>query len=266
MRPAIPCVSLERALSKLGHASRSEARAIVLAGRVAVDGRPVRDPATRLDLARARITVDGQPVRQAPRPVLVALHKPRGAVTSRHDPQGRPVVYDLLRALPERVVAIGRLDLASSGLLLFTNDTGLADWLTDPVNAVPRRYVVTVRGDLTEDEARRLEGGLDVPLARGRAGRLTGRVDASRTERLRAGAVRILKRSRRETHVEVTLHEGRNRELRRLFDVVGHEVTRLTRVAFGEVELGDLPAGKWRYVEFEAPAPHGPRGRRSPGG
>jgi 23S rRNA pseudouridine2605 synthase len=246
--PISPRVSLERALSKLGCASRSEARAIVLAGRVAVDGRRVRDPAARLDLARARISVDGRPVGARPPRVVVALHKPRGVLTTRRDPQGRPVVYDLLRDLPERVVAVGRLDFASSGLLLFTNDTRLANRLTDPANAVPRRYVVTVRGELTDEEARRVEEGIDAPVATGRAGRLAPRPAPGRTERLAASQVRILKRSRRETHLEVTLCEGRNRELRRIFDALGHDVTRLTRIAFGDIELGDLEAGKWRYV------------------
>jgi 23S rRNA pseudouridine2605 synthase len=241
-------VSLERALSKLGVASRSEARLMILAGRVAVDGRLVRDPVARLDLARARITVDGEQVGDKPARVVVALHKPRGVVTSRRDPQGRPTVYDLLRDVPERVVAVGRLDLASSGLLLFTNDTRLADRLTDPANAIARRYVVTVRGEVGDEAVRRLEEGIDAPVATGRDGRLTKRSDSVRTERLAASEVRVLKRSRRETHMEVTLHEGRNRELRRLFETLGHEVTRLKRVAFGPVELGDLPVGKWTYV------------------
>jgi 23S rRNA pseudouridine2605 synthase len=115
-----------------------------------------------------------------------------------------------------------------------TNDTRLADWLTDPVNAIVRRYVVTVRGELSDAAARSLADGV-----------------ADSGETLRATSIEILKRSRRETHIIVELTEGRNREIRRMMKSAGHEVTRLKRVAFGGVELGDLAPGKWRYVSRE---------------
>jgi 23S rRNA pseudouridine2605 synthase len=129
---------------------------------------------------------------------------------------------------------IGRLDMASTGLLLLTNDTRLGHTLTDPANRVPRQYIVTVRGRVDEDAAGRLVAGLDV-AARG-----------GDRERLSAARVRILKASDRETHLEVALVEGRNREIRRLFEAIGHEVTRLHRVSFGTVSLGDLAPGQWR--------------------
>jgi 23S rRNA pseudouridine2605 synthase len=131
-------------------------------------------------------------------------------------------------------VPVGRLDAATSGLLLLTNDTRLADWLTDPANAVARVYLVTVRGELADAAARRLEEGLD---------------DAG--ERLAARAVTVRKRSRRETHLVLELTEGKNREIRRLLAAVRHEVTRLKRVSFGGLELGDLAVGKWREVSAE---------------
>lgn len=225
-------VALERALSKLGLLSRAEARRRILEGRVTVAGRVVRDPYAPVVPERAAIALDGEPA-AAPAFRCLMLHKPRGVVTSARDPEGRPTVFDLARAAGEtgRLVAVGRLDLATTGLLLLTNDTRLADWLTDPARAVPRTYLATVRGELTEPERAALEAGVE-----------------SDGERLAARAVAVRKRSRRETHLVVVLEQGRNREVRRLCAAVGHEVTRLKRVAFGGLELGDLPPGALREV------------------
>ncbi len=224
-------VSLERALSKLGLASRTEARSLIREGRVVVDGRPVTDPLQPVVPERVRLEIDGRPaVRPAPRTIL--LHKPRGVVTTRSDPEGRPTVYTCLEGLEaDHLIPIGRLDAATSGLLLLTNDTRLAAWITDPLNAVPRVYLVTVRGELSDATARRLEIGIE---------------DAG--EHLSARTVTVRKRSRRETHLVLELTEGKNREIRRLLAAVGHEVTRLKRVSFGGLELGDLQSGRWREV------------------
>jgi 23S rRNA pseudouridine2605 synthase len=226
-------VSLERALSKLGLASRTEARTLIREGRVALDGRPVLDPLHPVVPETARLTIDGRPAVR-PRPRTILLHKPRGVVTTRSDPQGRPTVYTCLEGLDVHVIPVGRLDAATTGLLLLTNDTRLADWITDPANAVPRLYLATVRGELSDATARRLEEGIE---------------DAG--ERLAARQVTIRKRSRRETHLILELTEGKNREIRRLLAAAGHEVTRLKRVAFGGLELGDLPPGRWREVTEE---------------
>ncbi|HKV11682.1 MAG TPA: pseudouridine synthase [Thermoanaerobaculia bacterium] len=223
-------VSLERALSKLGLASRTEARELIRAGRVAVDGRIAADPLLEVVPERIRIEIDGRPARRA-EPLTVLLHKPRGIVTTRSDPEGRPTVYGCLTDLEAHVVPVGRLDAATSGLLLLTNDTRFADWVTDPRNEVPRVYLVTVRGELGDATARSLEEGIE---------------DSG--ERLAARAVTVRKRSRRETHLVVELTEGRNREIRRMLAAAGHEVTRLKRVSFGGLELGDLLPGRWRRV------------------
>jgi 23S rRNA pseudouridine2605 synthase len=145
-------------------------------------------------------------------------------------------VFDVLGDAGRGLIAVGRLDRASTGLLLLTNDTQLANRLTDPANAVVRRYVVTVRGRVDADVARRLERGIAVRASNGG------------TEQLAALRVTIRKASNRETHIIVDLDEGKNREIRRLFAAAGHEVTRLHRVAFGEFELGSLPPGRWREV------------------
>jgi 23S rRNA pseudouridine2605 synthase len=263
-------VPLERALSKLGLATRSTARLLIREGRVAVDGRIVTEPLAAVVPERVGIAIDGQETAR-PAPLTVLLHKPRGVVTTRADPQGRRTVYSCLAltsgspgssgssggsgstwgtggagqaAAGAHLVPVGRLDAATSGLLLLTNDTRLADWVTDPAQAVPRVYLVTVRGELTPE----------------RAGQLTAGVD-DRGERLTARAAAVRKRSRRETHLVLQLTAGKNREVRRLLAALGHEVTALKRVAFGGLELGDLAPGAWRVVaraELRAAFPGAP--------
>jgi 23S rRNA pseudouridine2605 synthase len=219
-------VRLDRALSKLGVASRSEAKRLIAEGRVRVGGRVVRDAARLVTPERGKITLDGTTavIRQWR---TIAFNKPRGVVTTRRDPDGRPTVFDVLGDDARSLVAIGRLDMASTGLLLLTTDTQLANYLTDPANAVVRRYVVTVRGTLHDAEADRMLAGING---------------------LRANSVVIRKRSGRETHLIVELVEGKNREIRRMLDALGHPVTKLMRVAFGGIELESLQPGEWREV------------------
>jgi 23S rRNA pseudouridine2605 synthase len=221
-RPAGTSPPLARALSKLGLAPRSQAHALIRAGRVTVNGRVVTNAAVRVPIARARIAVDGQSAASRAAPRLIAFHKPRGVVTTRRDPEGRQTVFDVLGAAGDGLIAIGRLDLASTGLLLFTNDTALADRLTDPRSGVAREYVVTVRGFVTDDTAAALQEHVE--------------------------KLQVRKRSHRETHLLVTLTRGRNREIRRVFDAVGHEVTRLHRISFGDHGLGELEPGQWREI------------------
>ena len=223
-------VPLNRALSKLGILSRAQATAAITAGRVRVNGRRATDPAAPVVPERVRIEVDGAIRRRATWRTIL-LHKPRGVVTTRRDPAGRPTVFGLLGDQAEGLVAVGRLDLASAGLLLLTTDTRLADWIIDPRNEVARVYAVTVRGRVGEADVDRLRVGI-----------------SSRGEELMASGVILRKASSRESHLIVTLREGRNREVRRLFEAIGHEVTRLKRVRLGGLELGDLAPGEWRDV------------------
>jgi 23S rRNA pseudouridine2605 synthase len=242
-------VPLARAISKLGIASRTQAINAILAGRVTVRGRVVTNPGHPVNPETARIAIDGETSRQADwRTVL--LHKPRGVVTTRRDPEGRRTVYDVLDGMGVKgdqrsqgdqgagtvawLAPVGRLDAATSGLLLLTNDTKLADWLMDPANAVVRVYRVTVRGRVTDDDVERLQAGI-----------------SERGQLLRAEDVTIRKASGRETHLIVRLTEGKNREIRRMFTAIGHEVTALARVAIGSLELGTLKTGDWREVSRE---------------
>lgn len=226
-------IPLERALSRLGAASRSTARDLIRAGRVIVDGAVVADPLAPCLPESARIRIDGKPL-QAPRWTTIAFHKPRGVVTSRFDKLGRPRVEDFLRDVGTRVIPVGRLDFATSGLLLLTNDTRLADFITEPGNRVRRAYVVTVRGEFSDASEDRLRAGID-----------------DRGERLTAEEVILRKRSRRESHLVLHLTEGKNREVRRMMEALGHEVTRLKRISFGGIVLGDLRPGTWRPIEVE---------------
>ena len=209
-------VPLNRALSKLGILSRAQATEAIRAGRVRVDGRVARDPARLVVPERVRIAVDGEPKASAAWRTIL-LHKPRGIVTTRHDPDGRRTVFDVVGDAGAGLNAVGRLDLATSGLLLLTTDSQLANWITDPANGVTRVYIVTVRGEVSPETLRRL--GPEVALR---------------------------KTSGRESHLVVTLREGKNRQVRRMFHAFGHEVTRLKRVALGGLALGRLDPGEWR--------------------
>lgn len=223
-------VALERALSKLGLASRSEARLLIRAGRVTVDGRVVTDPLEGVNPDRTSIAVNNKAA-EAREWRMIAFYKPRGVVATTRDPQGRRTVFDVLGSAADGLIAVGRLDLASSGLLLLTNDTQLAERLTNPKTRVVRRYAVTVRGEVSDSQCAALERGVDD---------------------LRAHSVAIRKRSRRETHLIVELMEGKNREIRRLFQSIGAEVTRLLRVAYGPIELGGLQPGQWKEIQHSA--------------
>jgi len=206
---------------------------MVAEGRIRVDGVRVTNPGTQVVPERVVITIDGAPA-APPRPLTIVLHKPRGVVTTRADPDGRKTVFDLLTGVPFPVMPVGRLDMATSGLLILTNDTRLADWLTDPASGVPRVYLVTVEGRVEPDTIPMLLRGV--------------RVDG---ERLMAAAAEIRKASTRESHLVVTLTEGKNREVRRMLTAAGHPVTRLRRVAFGDLELGTLAPGAWRELATE---------------
>jgi 23S rRNA pseudouridine2605 synthase len=223
-------VALERALSKLRIASRSEAQRRIRAGEVTVNGCVVRDPLSPVHPECDRIAVAGV---AASKPAwrTIAFYKPRGTVTTRRDPRGRRTVFDVLGDEGDGLVAVGRLDLATSGLLLLTTDTQLAERLTDPSSRVVRRYAVTVRGYVSDEDCAAMERGI---------------------ADLRAAAIHVRKRSRRETHLLVELTEGKNREIRRLFSAIGSQVTKLMRVAYGPIELGSLRPGEWRELTRDA--------------
>ncbi|MBY0227737.1 MAG: rRNA pseudouridine synthase [Gemmataceae bacterium] len=219
---------LHRAMSKLGLGSRGQAWGWIVAGRVRVEGRVVRDPLAWVDLSQ-RITLDDE----APIPVLLALalHKPPGVVTTRKDERGRRTVFDLLPEGTPYLHAAGRLDADSEGLLVLTNDGALSSRLTDPERHVPKTYRLEVEGDPTEAVLEKLRRGVVLD---------DGPTRPAEARRLGAGVV------------ELVLTEGRNRQARRMLQAVGHPVRRLVRTAIGGLLLGDLPPGGHRVVEDAA--------------
>lgn len=221
--------TLDRWFSRLGVASREMARDLVRAGRVRVDGRLVHDAELVVD-ERTHIELDGVVVTRAPR-VVIALHKPVGYVTTRTDPGGRRTVYDLLGGLDAWVTPVGRLDRDSSGLLLLTNDTDLAELLTSPEGHVPKRYRIEVRPRLTDEQL--------AALARGPA------LDDGPTH---PQDVRLIAHKGPISRIELTITEGRNRQVRRMVRAVGGKVTKLVRTRIGALELGDLARGAWRVL------------------
>ncbi len=226
-------VTLDRLLSKLGIASRSQAQEWIRAGRVRINQHLVRTPDTWVNWPGDAVSLDDKPIQQSP-PRFILFHKPKGVVTTHQDEKGRQTIFDVLPPELKRLHAVGRLDQATSGLLLLTNDSTVSSFLTDPTQQVPRLYLVTVRGEVTDDTSQAALDGLD-----------------DHGERLHCAAITIQKRSGRESHLVVTLTEGKNREIRRLFKALGHEVTKLRRIQYGPFTLGDLQPGAWRELPIE---------------
>ncbi len=223
-------VPLERALSKLGIMSRSQTKRYIEDGRIMVNNRIIKDPAFLLVPETARIMVDGKLAAKAADCTMV-LNKPRGIVTTKSDEKGRKTIYDLLPPHLQHLHPVGRLDRATTGLLLMTTDTQLSNFLTDPVNQIPRTYAVTVKGRINDEEIKRLSEGLE-----------------DQGELLKATKVSLRKVSHKESHLMMELCEGKNREIRRMFEALGSEVTALKRIAFGKLALGMLKPGEFREV------------------
>ncbi|WP_438751464.1 pseudouridine synthase [Pararhizobium sp. O133] len=224
-------VTLPRALSKLGFCSRTQAEEMIAAGRVTLGGRVVTDPGTWVDLSHAAIAVDGKTV-VAEQPVYLMLNKPRGLVTTRHDPEGRPTVFDCLKNMDHAHLSpVGRLDKASEGLLLFTNDTEFAQSLLDPETHVSKTYHVQIDNIADQDTMEALMRGV--------------RQD---DEFLKAKSARMLREGGKNSWVEIELDEGRNRQIRRMLEAVNIACLRLVRVAIGNLVLGDLEKGAVRAL------------------
>jgi 23S rRNA pseudouridine2605 synthase len=228
-----PLKTLERIFSKRGAGSRSEARSWIAAGRVRVNGKIVRDADHWIDLSRDRVTLDGKPLVNAAK-AYILLYKPKGYLTTRRDPEGRPTVYDLVTDAGRWLSPVGRLDLDTSGLLILTNDTEFADRIMSPEFKVPKTYQVKASILLTDEQLDQLRRGVE--LSDG----IT-----------RPAEVRRLRDSGKYTHLAITITEGRNRQVRRMIEAVGGRVLKLVRIAIGDVVIGDLEIGKWRKLGSE---------------
>ena len=214
----------------MGLYSRSQSYELIRSGKVKVNGSVVTDPNRAIVLSDRILIDDKKTEKKKPRYIL--LHKPAGYVTTRRDEKNRLTVYDILGETGGWLFPIGRLDKDTEGLLIFTNDTAFGDRLTDPTNKVPRTYLVTTNGVISNEDVKKALGGVNI----------------GRGEESKPVAFKITERRPLETVVEVTLTEGKNREIRRLFETLGKPVKRLVRTSFGSFKLGDIPYGKWREV------------------
>jgi pseudouridine synthase len=225
--------TLDRILSKAGIGSRTEAREWIAAGRIEVNGRVARDPARWVDLDRDAVAVDGKPIRAA-KPIYLLLYKPKGYLTTMRDPGGRPTVYDLLGKDAAHVVPVGRLDLDTSGLLILTNDTQFAEQVMNPEHKISKTYLVKASGILDDGQVAQLRDGVE--LADGPT---------------RPAAVKRVRNTATSTFLEITITEGRNRQVRRMMEAVGSRVRKLVRTAIGPIQIGSLEIGKSRPLTQE---------------
>lgn len=230
---------LQRYLARCGVASRRACEEIIASGRVTVNGQPVTRLGTAVNPARDRVEVDGRSVSPEQRAVYLALNKPKGILTSASDRRGRRVVLDLLSGVEERVFPVGRLDMDSEGLLLLTNDGELAYRLTHPRYLVSKTYLVTVSGDLDLAEVEKLRKGVDLDDG------ITGPAEVAR---YKGRKLAVASDGTHRSQWLVTIHEGRKRQVRRMFDAIGHRVHRLVRIKFGPIELGELAPGGFRHL------------------
>jgi 23S rRNA pseudouridine2605 synthase len=221
---------LQKIIAAAGYCSRRRAEELIAAGRVRVDGQ-VAILGTQADAEKNTILIDGKPLNAAEKLVYILLNKPIGTVTTLSDPEGRPVVTDLVRDLSIRLFPVGRLDINTSGLLLLTNDGALANRLAHPSNQVDKVYLVKVRGHLSEESRRLLETGVTLDDGVTSPAKVTN-------FRVRGG----------HSWFELTIHEGRNRQVRRMCEALGHQISRLVRIGYAFLTLDELAQGQKRML------------------
>lgn len=222
---------LQKLISQAGITSRRAAEELILAGRVTVNGAVVTELGSKADPAIDTITVDGKPVRPVCTHLYILLNKPAGYMTTLDDPEGRPLVISLLREISERVYPVGRLDYNTEGLLLLTNDGDWANKLMHPRHEIDKEYHVRVRGKVHKSQIDQLAGGV--------------MLDDKKTA---PASVDLIKDGEQNDWLSITIHEGRNRQIRRMCEAVSLSVVRLKRVRYGNLELGALKSGQFRML------------------
>jgi len=223
---------LNKIISMAGIASRRRADELISSGLVTVNDRVETSLGSKAIWGVDSITVDSQAMPDPPKKIYVILHKPFGYVSTLHDPEGRPIIRDLIKDIKERIYPVGRLDFDSSGLLILTNDGELAYRLMHPRFHIPRTYKVTIEGHLSNTSVERLKNGISL--------------DDGPTN---PAHVRIMNRRHGRSVVRITIFEGRSREIRRMFEAVGHKTLKLIRIGYGSLTLGELKVGKYRHLE-----------------
>lgn len=224
---------LQKIIAEMGIASRRAAEEIITEGRVTVNGK-VAEIGMKADPLRDHIKVDGKLLVNPEKKVYFIFHKPRGVLTSLGDPQGRPTVNDFLRGIRQRVFPVGRLDYDSEGLLLLTNDGELAHAILHPSKKIPKTYIVKVKGVLEEEAMERLRKGI--------------RLDRTVTA---PAKVKPLRKTDNNSWIEMTIYEGKKRQIRRMLERVGHPVMRLMRIRINGLEMGKIKPGQYRRLSLE---------------
>ena len=220
--------TLDRIISKAGLGSRTQARSWIHARRVTVNGKVVENPDLWIDFDRDKVLFDGKPL-AAKQDIYILLYKPTGYITTFRDPDGRPTVYDLISDVDSFLSPVGRLDLDTSGLLILTNDTQFAERLTNPDHKVPKTYLVKCSPIVSDEALEQLRQGV----------------------MLSDGPTRPAEVKRVRDCIEMTITEGRNRQVRRMVEAIGSKVLELVRTQIGSIRIGDLKLGKWRYLTPE---------------
>ena len=226
---------IQKILSKAGIASRRKAEQLILEGRVFVNGK-VATLGMKADMEKDYIKVDGKLVLKPEPKTYIALNKPKGFLTTLEDPEGRPTIRELLRGIRYRVYPVGRLDFYSEGLLILTNDGELAYRLIHPSYKVPKTYLVKVKGIIDEKDLNKLRQGIMLE---------DGMTAPAQIKRIR------MPKTEKNSWLEITIHEGKKRQIRRMFERVRHPVLKLKRVRIDGIKLGNLPPGQWRYLDKE---------------
>jgi pseudouridine synthase len=227
-------VSLERAISKLGWASRKEAREMIIQGKVSVNGKVITNPSFRVDIKKDKIAIDGE-ILKPKRKIYIILNKPKGVVTTRKDELNRKTIYDIVK-IDSWVAPAGRLDMESSGLLILTNDNKFADFITNPNSKIPKTYLVKLNRKIKQEDILKLKIGVEITI------------DGKTYTTLPAN-VKVVKENKKTCWVEIEIIEGKNRQVRRMFEKLGYEVENLVRIKIGNFEDKNLKPGEWRFLK-----------------
>lgn len=222
---------LQKILARAGVASRRQAEELIRQGKVAIDGRVVTDMGIRIDATAHKITVNGVQISSPEQQVYFLLNKPAGYVTTVRDPQGRPTVIDLFQDIHQRLFPVGRLDLDTEGALLMTNDGDLANRILHPRHEVTKTYIVEVSGSPSQKEISRLEKGI--------------MVEGKKTW---PALIKFISAQKKSSKFQITIHEGRKRQIKKMFEAIGFPVLHLKRIAYGKLQLGNLKTGQYRAL------------------
>ena len=225
---------LQKYMAKCGVASRRKSEDLISRGLVDVNGKTIIEPGFIVDIDNDIVKVDGKTIKLEKSKVYIMLNKPIGYVTTLKDEKNRKVVIDLVEGVNERIYPIGRLDIDTSGLLILTNDGDLTQKLSHPRNEIVKRYIAVVEGVPNRNELQTIRNGINI--------------DGKKTA---PAIVKIAKRYENESILDIRIHEGRNRQVKKMCDAINHPVKKLKRVAIGEIEIGGLDIGNWRYLNQE---------------